>query len=403
MPAPRRLSQPEFIALIAMLFSTIALSIDAMLPALTEMGQQLSPENPENATLVVTVFVMGMGLGTFFVGPLSDAYGRKPVIIIGFAIYTVGALWAGSAADLEGVLMGRFLQGMAVAGPRVAGVALVRDLYSGEKMASIMSFAMTIFALVPAIAPSMGQLIMLGFDWRAIFYSFAIFALIASLWVGLRQPETNLLETRRPLSISAMLSAIKECFANRVFTYSVLAQIAVYSALFSVVSTIQPVYAETFDRADTFPLFFAASAVISMPASVVNAKLVLRYGMRIMIKSALIGIVIASAAGLTLWLVGLMNVWVFFAWATCTFFSIGFVFGNLNALAMEPLGHIAGMAASISGAVSSVVSAMLAIPISLSFDGTPLSLLSGVLVFEVVALLLMLRLGPRQQPLELQS
>lgn len=402
MPATRRLAQPEFIALIAMLFSAIALSIDAMLPALTQMGQQLSPDNPENATLVVTVFVMGMGLGTFFVGPLSDAYGRKPVIIIGFAVYSVGAIWAGAASDLDGVLMGRFLQGIAVAGPRVAGVALVRDLYSGEKMASIMSFAMTVFALVPAIAPSMGQLIMLGFGWRAIFYSFAIFALIVSLWVGLRQPETNLPETRRPLSAKAIWSAIKECFANRVFTYSVLAQIAVYSALFSVVSTVQPVYAETFDRAETFPLFFAASALISMPASVVNAKLVLKFGMRIMIKTALVGIVFTSSAGLALWLMGMMNVWVFFAWATCVFVSVGFVFGNLNALAMEPLGHIAGMAASISGAVSAVVSAMLAMPISLSFDGTPLSLLTGVLVFEIAALLLMIRLGPREQPAELQ-
>jgi len=403
MTAKRRLAQPEFIALIAMLFSTIALSIDAMLPALTQMGQQLSPENPENATLVVGVFVMGMGIGTFFAGPLSDAYGRKPIIIFGFAIYTIGALWAGAASDLDGVLMGRFLQGLAVAGPRVAGVALVRDIYSGEKMASIMSFAMTVFALVPAIAPSMGQLIMLGFGWRAIFYSFAIFALVVSLWVGLRQPETNLPEMRRPLSMTSIWSAIKDCFGNRVFRYSVLTQIAVYSGLFSVVSTVQPVYAQTFDRAETFPLFFAASAIISMPASVVNAKLVLKFGMRIMIKTALIGIVFTSAAGLALWIVGLMNVWVFFVWATCLFVSVGFVFGNLNALAMEPLGHIAGMAASISGAVSAVAAALLAMPISLSFDGTPLSLLTGVLIFQTAALLLMIRLGPREAPVELDA
>lgn len=403
MPAKQRLAQPEFIALIAMIFSTIALSIDAMLPALTQMGQQLSPENPENATLVVGVFVMGMGFGTFFAGPLSDAYGRKPVIIIGFAIYTIGALWAGAASDLDGVLMGRFLQGLAVAGPRIAGVALVRDLYSGEKMASIMSFAMTVFALVPAIAPSLGQVIMLGFGWRAIFYSFAIFALIVSLWVGLRQPETNLTDTRRPLSVTSIWAAAKDCFNNRVFRYSVLAQIAVYSALFSIVSTIQPVYAQTFDRAETFPLFFAASAIISMPASVINAKLVLKSGMRIMIKTALIGIVFTSAAGLALWILGFMNVWVFFAWATCVFVSVGFVFGNLNALAMEPLGHIAGMAASISGAVSAVAAAALAMPISLSFDGTPLSLLTGVLVFEVAALFLMIRLGPRDASVELEA
>ena len=300
MPVTRRLAQPEFIALIAMLFSTIALSIDAMLPALTEMGQELSPENPERATLVVGVFVMGMGIGTFFAGPLSDAYGRKPVILIGFAFYTLGALWAGSSSDLDGVLMGRFLQGLAIAGPRVACVALVRDLYQGEKMASIMSFAMTVFALVPALAPSLGQLILLGFGWRAIFYAFAIFALFGSLWVGLRQPETLLPEARNKLSVSAVGRAIKECFGNRVFFYSVATQVAVYSALFSLVSTVQPVYAQTFDKAESFPLFFAASALISMPASVINAKLVMRFGMRIMIKSALFGVVITSTLGLSL-------------------------------------------------------------------------------------------------------
>ncbi len=398
-----RLGQAEFIALIAMLFSTIALSIDAMLPALTQMGAELSPLEPENATLVVGIFVLGMGVGTFFAGPLSDAYGRKIIILLGFAFYTLGALWAGLATDLEGVLAGRFLQGLAVAGPRIASLAMVRDLYSGEKMASIMSFAMTVFALVPAIAPSMGQAVMNLFGWRAIFFSFAIFALVGSLWLGLRQPETHPREKRKPLSARTIWSALKECFANRVFRFSVATQMMVYSALFSIVSMVQPVYAQTFDMEARFPLFFAASALLSMPASVINGKLVLKFGMRILIKSALIGIAATSTIALALWLSGAMNVWVFFAWTTTLFLSIGFVFGNLNALAMEPLGHIAGMAASISSAVATVGAAAFAMPISLSFDGTPLSLLIGVLVFQMIALMLMLRLGPRVTPAAQQA
>lgn len=396
MTSPRRLSQPEFIALIAMLFSAIALSIDAMLPALTEMGQELSPSAPENASLVVGIFVLGMGIGTFFAGPLSDAYGRKPTILIGFAIYTAGALWAGASADLDGVLMGRFLQGLAVAGPRVASQALIRDLYSGERMAAIISFAMTVFALVPAIAPALGQVIMIGFGWRAIFYAFAIFALVISLWVAIRQPETHPPEARRRISISMMRDGAKACLANRVFRYSVLIQIVVFAALFSLISSIQPIYATTFDMARAFPWFFAASALISMPANILNAKLVVRYGMRKMITWALVGIVTASSLGLLLWVAGLMSVWVFFAWATSIFVSIGFILGNLNALAMEPLGHVAGMAASISGAVSAMAAGALSIPISLSFNGTPLPLLTGVFLFEATALLLMLRLGPRR-------
>lgn len=395
MSSPRRLSQPEFIALLAMLFATIAFSIDAMLPALTQIGQELSPSEPENATLVIGIFVLGMGIGTFVAGPLSDAYGRKPIILGGFAIYTVGAVWAGLASDLDQVLMGRFLQGIAVAGPRVAGQALVRDLYSGERMASIISFAMTIFSLVPAIAPALGQVIMLGFGWRAIFYSFAVFALIISLWVGLRQPETHVGDARRPVSFKLIKEGFFACFANRVFRYALLNQIFIFGSLFSMVATIQPVYVQAYDMGARFPLFFAASALIAMPANMVNARLVMRFGMRIMIKSALIGIVASTVIALTLWALGLMNVWVFFAWSTTLFVSIGFTLGNLNALAMEPLGHVAGMAASISGAVSAIAAAALSMPISLSFDGTPLPLLLGVLVFEAIALAAMLRLGPR--------
>lgn len=398
-----KLGQTEFVALIAMLFATIALSIDAMLPALTQMGRELSPTAPENATLVVGIFVLGMGIGTFFAGPLSDAYGRKYIILIGFMIYALGALWAAAASDLEGILAGRFLQGLAVAGPRIAAMAMVRDLYSGKKMASIMSFAMTVFAVVPAIAPSMGQLVMNTYGWRAIFYIFAAFALIVSLWLASRQPETLMRENRTKLSARAISSAVRECFSNRVFRFSVTSQMMVYAALFSSISTVQPIYAQTYDKADQFPLLFAASAILSMPASIINGKLVLRYGMRKLIKASILGVVITTSMTLVLWLLGITSVWLFFFWATTMFISIGFVFGNLNSLAMEPLGHIAGMAASINSAIATIGAAILAIPISLSFEGTPVSLLLGVLMFEFIALLLMMRLGQRDAPIELEA
>ncbi|UZD91995.1 multidrug effflux MFS transporter [Cognatishimia activa] len=398
-----KLGQTEFVALIAMLFATIALSIDAMLPALTQMGRELSPAAPENATLVVGIFVLGMGIGTFFAGPLSDAYGRKYIILIGFMIYALGALWAAAASDLEGILAGRFLQGLAVAGPRIAAMAMVRDLYSGKKMASIMSFAMTVFAVVPAIAPSMGQMVMNTYGWRAIFYIFAAFALIVSLWLASRQPETLMRENRTKLSARAISSAVRECFSNRVFRFSVTSQMMVYAALFSSISTVQPIYAQTYDKADQFPLLFAASAILSMPASIINGKLVLRYGMRKLIKASILGVVITTSMTLVLWLLGITSVWLFFFWATTMFISIGFVFGNLNSLAMEPLGHIAGMAASINSAIATIGAAILAIPISLSFEGTPVSLLMGVLMFEFIALLLMMRLGQRDAPIELEA
>ena len=187
---PRRLSQPEFIALIAMLFATIAFSIDAMLPALPQIAAELTPADPNRAQLILTSFVLGMGLGTFLAGPISDALGRKPVIVLGAGLYMVGALLAWAAPTLETVLAARLLQGLGAAGPRVVSLAMVRDLYSGRHMARIMSFAMMIFTLVPALAPLAGQGIIALTGWRGIFLAFLVFAVVATSWLSLRQPET---------------------------------------------------------------------------------------------------------------------------------------------------------------------------------------------------------------------
>lgn len=392
---PRKTSETEFIALVAMLFATISFSTDAMLPALTQIGQELSPAAPEKATLIVTVFLLGMGVGTFITGPLSDAFGRRSVILGGFVMYTFAALWAGMAQDITGLLIARFVQGIASAGPRIAGLAMIRDLYSGERMASVMSFVMTIFALVPAIAPMMGQTIILGFGWRAVFYSFAIFATVVGLWMLVRQPETLSLERRRPLSAKVIWAALIECFSNRVFRYAVTGMSMSFMALFATISMIQPIYEQTFNAAEKFPVFFACSALLMIPAGIANGHLVLRFGMRNMIKIALVCEIIISAVSLALWLNDMMNIWVFFAWATSLNICICFVFGNLNALALEPLGHIAGLATSISAAISTIVGALCVMPVSLNFDGTPLMLLIGVLASWSLAYVFMLRLGPR--------
>ena len=165
----RRLSQPEFIAMIAAAMALTAFSIDSMLPALPEIAQALTPDGPNRAQLVLTSFVLGMGIGTIFTGPLSDSFGRKPVILGGALLYVIGATLAGQAESLETMLASRIIQGLGVAGPRVVAIAIVRDLYQGRPMASIMSYAMMIFTLVPAVAPLLGSYIIVSFGWRAVF------------------------------------------------------------------------------------------------------------------------------------------------------------------------------------------------------------------------------------------
>lgn len=395
----RRLSRTEFIAMIALLYATIAFSIDAMLPALPQIAAELTPESLNHAQFVVTVFVAGMGLGTLFAGPLSDSLGRKRVILAGAALYMVGAVVAGTGQSLEWMLLGRFVQGVGAAGPRVVSLAIIRDLYAGRDMARIVSFVMMIFTLLPAIAPTLGAGIMLLFGWRGIFAAFVIFAGVSVGWYALRQPETLPPEKRRPLAWTPLLAAAHEVFANPVARTATLVQTLIFSVLFMFLSSTQQVFDQHFGRGDTFPLWFGLIALIAGSASLTNAMLVGRLGMRFMIDTALIAqVAISGVMVATLW-AGLWPAWAEFPayviWSITVFGMLGLTIGNLNALAMEPLGHIAGMAASIIGALATVISALLAAPVGLAFDGTPRPLATGAFLAVATALIMMRRLPDR--------
>jgi len=394
---PRRLSQPEFIAMIAMLFATIAFTIDAMLPALPQIGQELSPDNLNRAQLILTSFVLGMGVGTFFTGPLSDAFGRKPVIMAGALLYCLSAAAAWAAQSLELLLVARFLQGLGAAGPRVVAIAIVRDLYEGRQMAKLMSLVMLIFTLVPAIAPTLGAGIIALVGWRGIFGAFVGFSVISAIWVGTRQSETLAPEARRPLRAPVLWAAVVEVISTPMVRLSIAVQTLCMAMLFSVLSSTQQVYDVTFGRGDSFPLWFAFTALIAATASMINAAVVVRLGMRYLVTLALGGQILLSGAML---LISLTGPWpeavafpAWFIWTTSVFFMVGLTMGNLNALAMEPMGHIAGMAASIISAMATVVSVFLAAPVGLAFDGTPLPLAAAVLVFAVIGFALIRRMA----------
>lgn len=386
----QRLSQGEFIALIASLFAIIALSIDAMLPALPQIAAEFSAANPNNAQLVITSFVFGMGVGTLFTGPLSDSFGRKPVIIGGSILYICASSAAYFASSLELLLVSRVLMGLGAAGPRTAATALVRDLFEGREMAQVMSFVMMVFMLVPAIAPLMGQAVMQIASWQAIFLVYMGFSMVTTLWLWLRQPETLPKHARRPLSAAALISATKELFSHRVVTISIVMQALTMAALFATLSSMQGIFEQRFDRAQSFPLWFAVIALCSAVGNIINAKTVIKYGMRRLIWLGYAFLVVFTAALLGLKLLGAMPESIAFAmhliWTIAIFAAMGLQMGNLNALAMEPVGHIAGLAASVVSAISTVTSVALAVPVGLAFDGSELPLMAGVLVFNALAL-----------------
>lgn len=396
-PSPSHtMSKSEFISLVAMMMATVAFSIDAMLPALPEIGAQLSPDDINRAQLILTSFVLGMGLGTFFTGPLSDAFGRKPVIIAGAAIYIISAAVAWASSSLEVVLIARVIMGLGAAGPRVVALAIVRDLYSGREMAKMISIAMMIFTLVPAIAPMLGQGIMLFSGWRGIFVAFAVFACVIALWVQIRLPEPLAPENRRPFRLPLMMAAIREMMMHPTVRLSILVQTLCLAILFTMITMVQQIYDLVFDRGDSFPYWFSLVALLSGSASILNASLVVRVGMRRMVTWSLAAQIVFSAIMLAfegISLPGGVAFGLFVAWQTSVFFIAGTTLGNLNAMAMEPMGHIAGMAASVIGSISTVLAAAIAAPIGLLFNETLLPITLGILTMACAGYLLMLHIA----------
>lgn len=390
----RRLSTLEFTAMLASLTATVAFSIDAMLPALPQIAATLSPDAVNRAQLVLTAFVLGMGVGTFLAGPISDAIGRKRTIFLGIGIYIIGALAAAHAGSLEMLLAARALQGLGAAGPRIVPMALVRDLYAGREMAKVTSFIMMIFILVPAVAPSVGQVIIALAGWRGVFYAFVLFGLVGLSWVSLRQAETLPPERRRPLRPAALAAAAREVIADRDVRLYIAVMTLGFGQMFALLSSSQQLFA-AYGAVDSFPQWFALMALISGSGTVFNARFVMHLGMRRIVRGAYVMQICSSAIMLGLILLGIVaapkGFAFLFLWSVTVFMMAGVTFGNLNALAMQRMGHIAGMAASVVTALSTVGAVIIAAPVGLMFNGTATPIVLATLVCSALAFVLMNR------------
>lgn len=388
----------EFVFLMAAMFATTAFSIDAMLPGMREIASEISPDAPARASWVLTAFVAGLGFGTFFAGPLSDAYGRKRIIYAGSAIYILASVAAWATSSLEWMLVARVVQGLGASGPRIVSLAIIRDLFEGREMARIVSFAMTIFILVPAVAPAMGAGIIAFAGWRGIFAAFIVFSVLTCLWVALRLKEPMAVTDRRPMRLRLMGGAIAEMMRNATVRRAIIVQTLVMTMLFATLTMIQPIYDVTYGLADTFHLYFGAIALVSGGSSFLNARIVVRLGMRAVVTWTLLTQVILSSVLLALlWQDSSYGFTLFLIWQLCLFCQAGLTVGNLNAIAMEPMGHIAGMAASVIGSISTVLAAFVASPIGLLFDGTPRPLMASVIVICMLSVFVMRRMNAEAQ------
>jgi DHA1 family bicyclomycin/chloramphenicol resistance-like MFS transporter len=344
----------EFIALIALTTSLVAMSIDTMLPALGTMATELGAAAPNDRQLVLIAFFAGLGVGQLVCGPVSDSIGRRLTLFVGLGLFMLGTLLCAVSQSFGWLLLGRVLSGFGAAAPRIISIALVRDLYAGRGMAKVMSFVSTIFILVPVVAPGIGQAVLSVTSWRVIFWGLLVISAVNWLWFALRQPETLPPGKRVVFSLRNIARGAGETFRTRVTLGYMLATGATFSAFISYLATAQQVFQEQYGLGKLFPVFFGALASAIGVASFVNAKLVMRFGMRRLSRSALLcNGTLSSTAFVATWLLqGHLPLWVLMTYLLVCFFCNGIVFGNLNARAMEPLGHIAGVAAAVIASAS---------------------------------------------------
>lgn len=391
MTAPKQLGLPEFVTLMGLLTALDALSIDAMMPALAEIGRDLHVAAANDTQLVIATMFLGMTFGQIVGGPLSDGIGRKAAIYSGLVIYLAGCLIAIFCTDFSQMLAARVLQGFGASMAPVVTAALVRDLYEGAPMARIMSFMGSVFILVPVVAPLLGQGVLFVGHWRLIFVVFVVLGLPATIWFALRQPETLPASARHPVSASRLIAGVLEVARNRMSVGFSVACGLFLGAFFGYLNASQQIFQETYRTGAYFALYYSGCAATIGLAMFGNGKLVERLGMLRLANVGMTGILLVTLAFLPVaWAFGgTPPLWLWMAFLLPIFFGAGLVFGNFNAIILEPLGHIAGLASAATSGLTMLVSLPLGTLIGRAYDGTVLPTVAGFAGLSACALAVM--------------
>ncbi len=385
-PAARSPGFPEFVALIAMMMALNALAIDSMLPALPAIGDALGVESENSRQWVITAYLLGFGVTQVIYGPLADRFGRKPILMIGLGLYVLFSVLAAFSPTFELLIAARVGTGIGAAALRVLAVSIVRDRYSGRTMARVMSLSFLVFLGVPILAPALGQLILTVAPWPWVFGVLAVGGAAFALWAGLRLPETLDPENRMPIQVGRIVSAFREALTNRRSIGYTLAVTAISGTLFGFINSSQQIFFDVFHAPQLFTIVFGAIAAGVAVASLLNARLVERLGSRLISHTALLGFIAMSAIHAAVAMTGHETIWTFAVLQALTMFCFGFIAGNFGAMAMEPMGHIAGTASSAQGFVSTTGGASLGFLIGQQFNGSAAPMTIGFVALGLAAL-----------------
>ena len=388
----------EFIAIMALLMSLVALSIDGILPALAVIGTDLGVTDTQKHQLLITMIFLGLGFGQLIFGPLSDSYGRKPIIYVGFLVFAIASIICVNTNSYEVLIAGRILQGIGLASPRTLSIAMIRDSYEGDYMAKVMSFIVMIFILVPIIAPTLGQYLMLTYNWQTIFNVQLGLGILVVFWFWKRQPETLAVSKRIPFRTATLNSGFIEFFKHKQAVAFTLISGFITGSFMVYLSTTQHIFEIQYDLGEDFPLIFASLAIGVGFATYLNGVYVVRIGMK---RIALVSLAAYCLSAL-LYVVLFFNVsnpplWVLLTFFVIQFIAVGFLFGNLRALAMQPIGHIAGVGAAINGFISTVMGVLIASGIGAYVTTTAWPLFLGFSVCGMVSMLIFILNKPLER------
>lgn len=385
----RRLPEQEFVALFALIMSLTALSMDAILPAFSSISSDLHIQNYQHTQWIITVLILGMSFGDILFGPLSDAIGRKNSIFLGIGIFISGSIIVVFSTSLPMLLVGRAIQGIGLSGPKIVSRALIRDLYCGAAMARILSYVMMVFILVPMLAPIFGQFIMSLSSWRGMFVVLIVQALIASVWLFYRQMETLPCECRIPLDRARLIKDARFILSRRDVIAYTLVSGCILGGLFLYLSIAQSLFQDVYQVGNKFTWYFALLAGFSGVSNFFNGRIVQKIGMMKCVVGALSVLLCASFLLFvaTWYYSGIPPFWLFMGLGAVMFSCLGMVFGNVNAMAMEPLGKIAGLGASMISSLSSFTAIVAAAFVGQFYHFSVTPLAGGFVLFTSLALL----------------
>ena len=389
----------EFVCFVAACMAINALAIDIVLAALPQMASELGASDENDRQAVISAYLFGLGASQFLYGPLSDSFGRKPVLSFGLLLFAAASLVAAASTSFEIMIASRFMQGFGAGAPRVVALALVRDRVVGGEMGRVMSMAMMVFMIVPILAPSIGQGILLIAPWQWMFVTLFIAGLAIAGWGHYRVRETLTTANRRPFNRENLLLGFAVALRHPVTRGYMLALGSVFGVLVVFISLAQQIFQDRYGVGAGFTLLFAIIALFLSAAAFANSRLLRWFGLERMTRAALLGLIAIAALWSVLAWIDVVPLPLYILLQGLCLFCFGFLGANLNALAMEPMGHHAGSAAAVIGSFTTVAGTGLGFAIAQQYDGTLVALALGNLVLALTGLAIVLRTQRRARQL----